>query len=129
MVLFNIQDLRLYCRQIVFKLINKCVMMIQLNTDNNITGREELQASVESRIKETLGRFDDHITRIEVHFKDENGQKKGVDDIRCALEARLENKEPIIVSNTADSVELALNGAISKMKKVLDSAIEKQRGH
>ncbi|MGZ5247320.1 MAG: HPF/RaiA family ribosome-associated protein [Flavitalea sp.] len=104
-------------------------MMIQLNTDNNITGREELQASVESRIKETLGRFDDHITRIEVHFKDENGQKKGTDDIRCALEARLENKEPITVSNNADSVELALNGAINKMKKVLDSAIEKQRGH
>ena len=104
-------------------------MLIQLNTDNTISAREELKESVESKINETLGRFDSYVTRIEVHFKDENGPKQGTDDIRCALEARLENAQPLTVSNTADSIDLALSGAIAKMKKVLDSTIEKMRGH
>jgi hypothetical protein len=52
-------------------------MKIQFNTDKNVTGSEELRASLTSIISGELSRFDDHITRLEVHLSDENGHKTG----------------------------------------------------
>ena len=45
-------------------------MKIQLNTDAHIEGTEALAAKVNSIIKLALARFEDHITRIEVHLND-----------------------------------------------------------
>ncbi len=53
-------------------------MTIQINSDNNITGTEGLSNFVESTIAETLKRFDNHVTRVEVHLNDENGNKSGL---------------------------------------------------
>ena len=44
-------------------------MKIQLNTNSNVTGSEELRASLTSLISDELSRFDDHITRLEVHLQ------------------------------------------------------------
>jgi len=41
-------------------------MHIQVNTDNNIEGREKLAAHAEAVVEEALSRFSDHITRVEV---------------------------------------------------------------
>ncbi len=64
-------------------------MTIQFNTDNNITGSEELQAPLNAAIEKSLGRFSSQITRLEVHLNDENSHKKGQNDKRCMLEARM----------------------------------------
>lgn len=53
-------------------------MTIQINSDNNITGTEGLSSFVESTIAETLKRFDEQITRVEVHLNDENSHKSGI---------------------------------------------------
>lgn len=74
-------------------------MTIQINTDNNIEGTEALTAQYEAQIESELSRFNDHITRIEVHLSDENGHKEGLNTKRCLLEVRLERKQPIAVSN------------------------------
>lgn len=58
-------------------------MKIQLNTDKNITGGERLESYLSSLIENELSHFSNHITRIEVHLSDENGQKKGANDKRC----------------------------------------------
>lgn len=67
-------------------------MKIQFNTDKNIHGSEALEAKVGERIEHYLGRFDEFITRIEVHLSDENAHKSGGDDIQCKLEVRLEGE-------------------------------------
>lgn len=98
-------------------------MKIQFNTDKTINGEERNEEYFTSQITEALSRFQSRITRIEVHLSDENGKKEGTDDILCLLEARIEGKKPLAVSNQSNSVELALSGAIDKLKNVLDTLL------
>jgi len=104
-------------------------MIIQINSDNNITGTEGLSTFVESEVAETLKRFDDQITRIEVHLNDENGNKSGIHDKRCMLEARLEGMQPIAVTAHGNTIREALAGALDKLKSVLDTTLGKLRNH
>lgn len=94
-------------------------MIIQLNTDKNIAGNERLESYLNTLIKDELGHFSDHITRIEVHLADENSLKNGENDKRCMLEARLENRQPIAVTSHANTVEIAVNDALEKLKTSL----------
>ena len=57
-------------------------MHILVNTDKNIEGNEKLRNYLTETITEELARFGEHITRIEVHLSDENGNKGGKNDKR-----------------------------------------------
>jgi hypothetical protein len=98
-------------------------MKIQFNTDKTISGDEKSQEYFTAHIAEKLSRFDLHITRIEVHLSDENGNKKGIDDIQCLMEARMEARQPIAVSCQAGTSEAAVSGAINKLKAAMDTII------
>jgi len=104
-------------------------MTIQFNTDDNITGSEELRAPLIALISEELSRFSQHITRLEVHLSDENGNKEGLNDIRCLLEARLEGRHPIAVTNLGNTHEQAVEGAIDKLKTSLNTILGRLRNH
>ena len=105
-------------------------MTIQFNTDKNIAGNDRTANYMNSMILDSLDRFSDHITRIEVHLSDENGSNKaGGNDKRCMLEARLEGVKPIAVTHFADTVEKAVSGAIDKLVGTLDKTIERQRAY
>ena len=41
-------------------------MQIQINTDSNIQGREELATEFRIVVEDSLSRFSDHITQVEV---------------------------------------------------------------
>lgn len=102
-------------------------MNIQINTDHNIDGNERLQAYIKSKITDALKRFENQITRVEIHLSDENAGKTGLDDKRCLLEARLEGHEPLSVTANADTIENALNSATDKIKRVLETVVGKLR--
>lgn len=104
-------------------------MKIQFNTDKTINGDEKHQTFFTSQIAEELKRYQSHITRIEVHLSDENGKKEGMNDIRCLLETRLEGRKPIAVSCQEDTVELAVSGAIDKLKTTLETILERIANH
>lgn len=98
-------------------------MKIQYNTDKTISGEERNQDYFTSQIAAELERYQSDITRIEVHISDENGKKGGIKDIRCILEARLEGKQPIAVTSQALNIELAVSGAIDKIKALLETIL------
>ncbi|ALM06594.1 ribosomal subunit interface protein [Sediminicola sp. YIK13] len=104
-------------------------MTIQINTDKTISGEQRSEEYFSSLIAEALQRFDSHITRIEVHLKDENGKKDGINDISCLIEARIEGKQPIAVTNQADSVDQAVIGAIDKIKSAVGTIVGKMQQH
>ena len=104
-------------------------MQIQVNTDKNIAGSEDLQQQVEGVVEGHLSRFGDRITRVEVHLNDVNGDKPGDDDNRCVIEARLAGMQPISATHQADTLEQALDGAARKLQRLLDTALEKSRGY
>ncbi len=100
-------------------------MQIQVNTDENIEGGEELSARVSAEIRTRLDRFSQHITRIEVHISDENGDKSGESDKRCLIEARLEGRQPEVVSDHAATLERAYSGAAKKLQRAIETTLGK----
>ena len=105
-------------------------MLIQVNTDKNISGHEELAQSVEETLNHVLARFAGQITRLEVHLSDENStSKSGVIDKRCLNEARLAGREPTSVSDQALSIGQAVTGAAHKMVSLLESELGKLGKH
>ena len=104
-------------------------MTIQINTDKTLTGEKRSSDFFTSQIAEALQRFESHLTRIEVHLKDENGKKDGFNQISCLLEARLEGRQPIAITNQADTIELAITGAIDKIKTAIETILGKIQKH
>lgn len=104
-------------------------MQIQLNTDNHIQGREQLAARVEAAVGDALDRFGEQITRVEVHLGDVNSHKGGANDIRCMIETRLAGREPLAVTHQAADIEQALQGALGKARRALDTVAGKRAEH
>ncbi len=102
-------------------------MIIQFNTDNNVSGSEAFKAPLIALIEDNLSRFSDQITRLEVHLSDENGDKNSLNDKRCMVEARLEGRQPIAVTDMADTKEQAVSGAIDKLKASLETILGRLR--
>jgi ribosome-associated translation inhibitor RaiA len=104
-------------------------MIIQFNTDKTISGDKRSEEHFSTLIADALKRFQSHITRVEVHLSDENGNKNGVNDMRCLLEARIEGKQPIAVSCQEDTVELALTGALDKLKNSVETILGRDKNY
>ena len=104
-------------------------MKIQLNTDVNIEGTEALAAHVSATVTQALWHFDEHVTRVEVHLSDENGGKHGPLDQRCMLEARLEGRQPVAVTDHAATLAQAVQGAAQKLARLLDSTLGRLHDH
>ncbi len=102
-------------------------MNIQINTGHNIQSNETLIAKFRSTIERSLIRISDHITSLEVHMKDEDGIKKGKNDKRCLIEARLEGRQPIVVTEHSSNLNQALDGAIEKLIRMIERIIGRQR--
>jgi ribosome-associated translation inhibitor RaiA len=98
-------------------------MIIQINTDNHIEGREALAEETSATVESTLGHLAEHITRVEVHLSDENSDKGGAHDKRCMMEARLEGHQPIAVTDEAETIDQAIDGAAEKLKRSLDHTL------
>jgi len=101
------------------------MMQIRLNTDESIMGSEGLARHTEELVRKTLDHFAGQITRVEVHLSDVNGGRAGEKDKRCMMEARVAGLQPIAVSEQADSVHQALDGAAHKLKRSLEGALGK----
>jgi ribosome-associated translation inhibitor RaiA len=102
-------------------------MQVQINTDKATKGDEKQQAYFVNQIESALANFQSHITSIDVHLADQNGKKDGWDDIQCILEAKLEGRHPIAVTNQANTIEQALAGAIHKLKASLETILGKMQ--
>lgn len=100
-------------------------MQTQINTDSNIEGREELASHVKGVVETVLSRFRDRITRVEVHLSDQSSDKSGQAGKRCMMEARLEGRRPTAVTHQAASVGDAIDGAAEKLKRSLESTLER----
>lgn len=103
------------------------VMQIQINTDHHIKGHEALERRVRHVVNDVLSRFSGSITRLEVHVSDENAGKGGENDKRCMMEARLEGLRPLAVHFQAATVGQAVDGAVDKLSRLLDSTLSRLR--
>jgi ribosomal subunit interface protein len=105
------------------------MMQIQTNTDNHIDGHEALAVHVEAVVAKTLRHIQDRVMRVEVHLSKESSGRAGADDKRCVMEARVEGRQPVAVTQDAASIHQAIDGAARKLKAALDTALGRQGEH
>jgi ribosome-associated translation inhibitor RaiA len=101
-------------------------MKVQVNTSNDIENKEALERWAAEYLNEHLARFDQDLTSIEVQMTDENhAAKGGGSDKRCMLEARVNGRAPVAVTNYAANQDLAFRGAAEKLAHALDHTFGK----
>jgi len=115
--------------QPIKNIFRKNSMQIQFNTDESVDGREALGRHAEEVVQRVLGRFSDEVTRVEIHLSDVNGQKAGENDKRCLMEARVAGRQPVAVTDQANTLHQAIDGAAQKLKRSLDSTLGKLGEH
>ena len=92
----------------------------------NVDSSAALEQHTREQLEATIGRFEDRLTRVEVHFGDENStQKSGGNDKRCTIEARPRGRDPITVEAHADDFYPAASDAAGKIKRTLASRLER----
>ncbi|CAM2909763.1 HPF/RaiA family ribosome-associated protein [Acinetobacter celticus] len=101
-------------------------MNIEIRTDKNIQNNERLIEYVRAELNEEFQRHSERITHFSVHLSDENGDKGGSDDIKCMIEARPAGLKPVVVNHKAGKVDLAIHGAIDRLKRSLEHVFEKK---
>lgn len=94
-------------------------MQVQVNS-NHIEGSAQLQEWVGSTVVEQLERFEELLTRIEIHVSDENAHKGGAQDKRCQIEFRPKGHQSMSVTHKAESLHLAVEGAATKARHALE---------
>ena len=102
------------------------MIKVQVNTSNDIENKETLERWASEFVNEQLARFEQDITSVEVQLTDENhAGKGGGGDKRCMMEARVNGRAPIAVTNFAPDQNLAFRGAADKLTHALDHAFGK----
>jgi len=98
-------------------------MQILINSDNHIKGGDSATERVQSIVEAAVDRFENRITRIEVHLSDTNGPKHGDREKRSVIEARVGGLRPIAVTHEAPTLLESLEGAADKLKRALEHTL------
>lgn len=98
-------------------------MQVRLTTDSSVRNTERLTSEVEATVLAALRRWSRRITRVEVHLSDLNSRKGGADDKQCVIEARLGGLQPVAVTSRAASLDQAVDGAVDRLRRHLDSVL------
>jgi hypothetical protein len=104
-------------------------MQVQVNTSNGIENKDGLERWADTFLNEQLARFRQDITRVEVQLRDTNSGKKGADDIRCMLEARVTGHEPVTATHHASNQDEAFRGATQRLIHALEHTFGKLDRH
>lgn len=104
-------------------------MEIRVNTDHNVDGSQSFTEKVEGELAQSLTRFGDRVTSVEVHLRNESAGRPTGDDFRCLIEARPTGADPVAVSHQAETLDDALRGATDKLEGLLTRRFERREGH
>lgn len=104
-------------------------MQVQFNSDSSVMGTENVAERIEASVREKLARFEERLTRVEVHVRDENGSKGGADDKACTIEARPRGGKPIGVTEHAAKIDDAARRATNTLVQRLQRQLGKESRH
>ena len=98
-------------------------MEVNVNTDNTIQRHSGLDERVRTLVEESIGRFGDHVRRVDVHLSNENKEKHEDGSNYCMMEALVSGYAPVVVHAHAENLQQSITSAVGKLKRALDSAI------
>jgi ribosomal subunit interface protein len=86
----------------------------------------KLEEYARQRLQLVLGRFDERLSAIDVHLRDENAQKGGRDKT-CSIDARLIPRGTLHVHATEHDMYEAILKAVHRLETVVAKTVD--RGH
>jgi ribosomal subunit interface protein len=98
-------------------------MQILVNP-GDVKSSTAIEQHVLDEVDGALKHFADRITRVEVHLRDLNAHKSGVDK-RCTMEARIAGLQPIAVDNDSNDLYQAIKGAAGKLERAVRNKVER----
>jgi len=98
-------------------------MEINVNTDNTIDRHQGLDERVREAVESAIGRFGEHVRRVDVHLSNENSQKQEDGSNGCMMEARVTGYAPVVVHAHAENLHLSISNAASKLQRALDHSL------
>ena len=104
-------------------------MQVQVNTSNGIENKDTLERWASDYLNDSLERFRQDITRVEVQLRDTSSGKKGGEDKRCTLEARIAGRDPVAATHHAPTQDEAYRGATQRLIHVLEHTLGKLDRH
>jgi ribosome-associated translation inhibitor RaiA len=104
-------------------------MQIQVRTSNGIENKDALERWADGQIRQSLSRFIEDVTRVEIHLSDENHDASSGGAKRCVMEARLAHHQPLAVTQQAPSLDEAFRGASDKLKRSIESVLGRLYNH
>ena len=104
-------------------------MQVQFNSDSSVMGTANVAERIGARVREKLARYEDRLTRVEIHVHDENAHKHGHDDKACTIEARPRGGKPIGVTEGASTVDDAARKAANTLAQRLGRHFGKAERH
>lgn len=104
-------------------------MQFQFYSDSSVMGTANVAERIENQVRQKLTRFEERLTRLEVHVSDENGAKGGGDDKACTIEARPRSGRPIGVTEHAADVDSAARKAAATMAQRLERVLGRESRH
>jgi ribosome-associated translation inhibitor RaiA len=98
-------------------------MEINVNTDNTIDRHQGLDERVRESVEGAIGRFGEHVRRVDVHLSNENSAKQEDGSNYCMMEARVSGYAPVAVNAHAENLHLSISNAATKLQRALDHAL------
>lgn len=107
----------------------EAVMQVHVHTDHNVVLDAEILARIEDGTREDLARFGELLSRVEAYLTDQSGGKRAGRDLRCVMTAHLPGVPPLVVTEDAESVALAIAGATESLRSSLSSTFDRLEDH
>ena len=93
-------------------------MKIQINF-GDIEHSDAISEHVMQSVEAALRLVADHVTRVEVHLRDDKKNRRGSDDHRCLMEARLAGEQPLAVEARDRDIYDAVRQCANKLKRAV----------
>jgi len=102
-------------------------MKIQVNF-GDVAKTDALQARVEAAVQKATKLFEDQVTRVEVHLRDNDGPHSGAAQ-SCTIEVRLAGHDPLAVEQNAHDLYSAIDEAAGKVERAIRRKLERHEAH
>ena len=102
-------------------------MQVQINAPHENLP-DALVDLMERSVAHELAHHAERLTRVEIHVRDVNGHKGGL-DTHCVIEARPRGQNPIAAEFDGTNAREAFEGAIKKLGRALTHRFGRQESH
>lgn len=104
-------------------------MQVQFNSDSSVMGTDNVAERIKTSVRDKLSRFEERLTRLEVHVHNDHRHTHGNDDKACTIEARPRGGKPVGVTEHGSTVDDAARKAAKTLAQRLQRHFGRESKH